>query len=67
MGWCGYRDDNKRLREFKPRWITMGFDVETTGYVTEKLFLYSACDFFQLGISLVYWLNIFKTHCVLIL
>ena len=30
------------------------------------LFLYSACLFLpQLGISLVYWLNLFKTHCVL--
>ena len=32
----------------------------------EQVFLYCACSFLpQLGISLVYWLNLFKTHCVL--
>ena len=42
-----------------------GFTCEIEGMVI-NLFLYSACFFLhQLGISLVYWLNLFKTHCVL--
>ena len=42
------------------------YEVSHSIRMLYQTFLYRACFFLhQLGISLVYWLNLFKAHCVL--